>query len=173
VTTQNFLAQKSNRPLVYSLASRILKDRFAAQEVTIDVYMQIHRQAADYDPEKGAPSAWLLTLTRSRAIDRLRMEVKRRTREELLETTEAISALTASPEEESATAELRRAVQAALLALAPEQRQIIEIAYYSGLSQSEIAATLGQPPGTVKTRIRSGMMALRETLRPLTLQGEP
>lgn len=159
--------------LVYSLALRILKDQPAAEEVTIEVYTQVHRQATNYDPGRGTPSAWLLTLARSRAIDRLRAESQRRAREDNLETIEAIPALTASPEEHSATAELRRAVQAALLALAPEQRQVIEIAYYSGLSHSEIAAKLGQPLGTVKTRIRTGMMALRELLRPLSLEGQP
>lgn len=159
--------------LVYSLALRILKDRPAAEEVTVDVYSQVHRQASNYDPGRGTPSAWLLTLTRSRAIDRLRADAQRRTREDPVETIEAIPAGTASPEEHSAAAEVRRVVQAALLALAPEQRQVIEIAYYSGLSHSEIAAKLGQPLGTVKTRIRTGMMALRELLRPLSLDAQP
>ena len=156
--------------LVYGLALRVLKDRPAAEDVTIEVYTQIHRQAARYDAGRGTPSAWLLMLARSRAIDRLRAESQRWKREDSLEPVEALPTLTANPEEHSAVAEQRRAVQAALLALAPEQRRVIEIAYYSGLSHSEIAAKLDLPVGTVKTRIRNGMLALRELLRPLSLE---
>ena len=158
--------------LVYGLAMRILKDRPAAEEVVIEVYMQVHRQAGHFDPARGGPSAWLVTLARTRAIDRLRADSKRRKLEEALERPEAIPAPTADPEEHSAAAELRRTVQTALASLAPEQRQAIEIAYYSGLSHSEIAQKLGQPLGTIKTRIRTGMMLLRELLRPLSLEGQ-
>lgn len=122
-------------PSVYSLALRILKNPPAAEEVTLEVFTQVHRQAGYYDPGRGTPSAWLLTLARSRAIDRLRAESQRRKREDSLETVEALPTLTANPEESSAAAELRRAVQAALLALTPEQRQVIDIAYYSGKPQ--------------------------------------
>lgn len=161
------------RSLVYSLALRILQDQFAAEDVTIEVYMQAYRQASRYDADRGTPSAWLLTLTRSRAIDRLRMESRRKEREEPLETVATIPSPTVDAEEWSAVMELRRIVQNALAALSSEQRQVIEIAYYSGLSHSEIAATLGVPLGTVKTRIRTGMMVLREHLRPLLAEGQP
>jgi RNA polymerase sigma-70 factor (ECF subfamily) len=158
---------------VYGLALRVLRDPPAAEEVTIEVYTQVHRQAALYDPGRGTPTAWLLTLARSRAIDRLRAESQRRQREDPLETIEALPTDVASPEEASAAAELRRTVRAALLALSPEQRRVVEIAYYSGLSHSEIAAELGEPLGTVKTRIRTAMMRLRELLRPLSTEGQP
>lgn len=160
-------------PFVYGLALKILRDRPAAEEVTIEVYTQVHRQAGHYDPVRGTPSAWLLTLARSRAIDRLRAETQRRKREDDAEKIETLSSLAANPEEASAAAEMRRTVQAALLALTPEQRQVIEIAYYSGLSHSEIAAKLGVPLGTVKTRIRTAMVRLRDLLRPLSLEGQP
>jgi RNA polymerase sigma-70 factor, ECF subfamily len=153
--------------LVYSLALRILHDQHAAEDVTIEVYTQVHRQASHYDPQRGTPSAWLLTLTRSRAIDRLRIETLRREREESLDETASVASLIGDPEACSASSELQRIVQQALSRLTPEQREAIEIAYYSGLSHSEIAAKLGQPLGTVKTRIRTAMLLLREYLAPL------
>ncbi len=158
--------------LVYSLVMRILRDQFAAEEVTIDVYAQAYRQAPSYDPGRGAPSAWLLMMARSRALDRLRAESRRRNREQPLETAAAIPSTAVDPEAWSAAADQRRAVQAALAVLTPEQRQAIEMAYYSGLSHSEIAARLGQPLGTVKTRIRTGMILLREQLQPLLEGGQ-
>jgi RNA polymerase sigma-70 factor (ECF subfamily) len=158
--------------LVYSLALRILRDQYAAEDVTIEVYAQVYRQGTSYDANRGTPSAWLVTLTRSRAIDRLRQETQRREREEPLEATTRLPSLTAGPEEYSATTELRHLVQRALALLTPEQRQVIELAYYSGLSHNEIAARLGQPLGTVKTRIRTGMLLLREDLRSLLQEAQ-
>ena len=157
---------------VYGLALRILRDQYAAEDVTIDVYAQVCRQGASYDANRGTPSAWLLTLTRSRAIDRLRQEAQRREREEPLEATTRLPSLIAGPEEYSATTELRRLVQLALALLTPEQRQVIELAYYSGLSHNEIAAKLGQPLGTVKTGIRTVMTLLREDLRSLLTEAQ-
>jgi RNA polymerase sigma-70 factor, ECF subfamily len=153
--------------LVYGLALRILRDQQAAEDVTINVYTQVYQQVSSYDANRGTPSAWLLTLTRSRAIDRLRQEAQRRAREEPFEAITRIPSVTAGPEEYSATTEIRRLVQRALAMLTPEQRQVIDLAYYSGLSHTEIAAELGQPLGTVKTRIRTSMMLLREYLRSL------
>jgi RNA polymerase sigma-70 factor (ECF subfamily) len=153
--------------LVYGLALRILRDQYAAEDVTSDVYTQVYRQVSRYDTKRGTPTAWLLTLTRSRAIDRLRQEAQRQKREEPLEKTTCRPSLTTGPEEGSATTEVRRLVRQALALLTSEQWQVIELAYYSGLSHNEIAATLGQPLGTVKTHIRTGMMLLREYLRPL------
>lgn len=157
----------ATKTLVYSLAMRLVHDHQVAEDVTIEVYMQVQRQAAQYNPHRGTPSAWLVTLTRSRAIDRLRAESTRQQREEPLENALLIAASTPTPEENSIATELRQVVQAALATLTPEQRQIIEIAYYAGLSHSEIAAQLGQPLGTVKTRLRTGLMTLRTLLYPL------
>jgi RNA polymerase sigma-70 factor (ECF subfamily) len=150
--------------IVYSLALRILRDQQAAEDVTIDVYAQVYRQVSSYDATRGTPSAWLVTLTRSRAIDRLRQESNRQTREAPLEAATDVPALTVGPEECSATVEMRRFVQGAMARLTPEQRHVIELSYYAGLSHAEIAAQLGQPLGTVKTRIRTGLMLLRESL---------
>ena len=158
---------------VYGLALRILGDPQAAEDVTIDVYTQVSRQVSSYDGTRGTPSAWLLTLTRSRAIDRLRQEAHRRAREEPLVDEMRLPSLTTGPEEWSITTERRRLVQRALARLTPEQRQVIDLAYYAGLSQTEIAAQLGQPLGTVKTRIRTGMMRLGEYLRALLPETPP
>ena len=158
---------------VYSLALRIVQDQSVAEEVVIEVYMQVQRLAATYASSRGTPSAWLLTLTRSRAIDRWRVESPRQQREAPLEMALHLPAPAADPEVSSIAAELRQAVQAALLALRPEQRQVIEIAYYAGLSHSEIAARLHLPLGTVKSRLRTAMLLLRDLLQPLLEVGEP
>jgi RNA polymerase sigma-70 factor (ECF subfamily) len=146
--------------LVNGLAFRILGDATAAEEVTGDVYLQVWRQAGRYDPARGAPLAWLLMLTRTRAIDRLRARRAASVVPERIAPPVAPS----GPEDEASVSERRRLVQGALGRLPPEQRQVIELAYFGGLSQSEIAATVGQPLGTVKTRIRLGMLRLRHTL---------
>jgi RNA polymerase sigma factor (sigma-70 family) len=99
--------------------------------VTIEVYTQVHRRTSHYDPQRGTPSAWLLTLTRSRAIDRLRIETLRRAHEESLDETATIASLLGDPEACSASSELRCIVQHALSRLTPEQREAIEIAYYA------------------------------------------
>ncbi len=159
------LYDATNR-LVYGLTLRILCDASLAEEVMLDVYMQVWRQASAYDEKRGGPLAWLTTMARSRAIDRLRSGKQRQQREEPLE--EAGNPSTpAGIEEEVAASEMRQRVQAALDLLSPEQREVIELAYYAGMSHSEIAAKLGQPLGTVKTRTRLGMIKLREALKGL------
>lgn len=163
------LYDATNR-LVYGLALRILGDAGQAEEVLMDVYMQVWRQAASYDERRGGPLAWLTTMARSRAIDRLRSGRQRQQREEPLEETSNHSA-PAGIEEEVAASELRQRVQAALAQISPEQREVIELAYYCGMSHSEIAAKLGQPLGTVKTRTRLGMIKLRETLKGVWDEG--
>ena len=156
----------ATRSLVYGLAVRILRDQSAAEDVTIEVYQQVYQQAGQYTSDRGTPSAWILTLTRSRAIDRLRQKTLQQQRESPLDAIAFASPLP-DPETSSAANELRRAVRKALATLSKEQRQVIEIAYYTGLSHREIAAQLGQPLGTVKTRIRTGMAMLRAQLSPL------
>jgi RNA polymerase sigma-70 factor (ECF subfamily) len=149
---------------VHGLALRILRDPGAAEDITMDVYLQVFRQAARYDPGRGTSLAWLLVLTRSRAIDRLRADTQRRTRETSTETASLPPSPEAGPDEWTAGAEVQRSVGRALEALSPEQRRAIELAYYHGLSQSQIAERLALPLGTVKTRIRTAMMRLREQL---------
>jgi RNA polymerase sigma-70 factor (ECF subfamily) len=153
---------------VYGLLLRILADASAAEEVLLDVYAQVWRQAAAYDAERGTPLAWLTTIARSRAIDRLRRgRLEQRRTEPLDLTTTRVTSSGPSVEEDVQSRETGAFVRAALEALAPEQREVIELAYYGGMSHSEIAAARGLPLGTVKTRTRLGMMRLREMLRPV------
>jgi RNA polymerase sigma-70 factor, ECF subfamily len=152
--------------MVYGLALRILGNAATAEEVTLDVYTQVWRQAAVYNAQRGTPSAWLFMLTRSRAIDLLRSHVQEQKHIASLDVAEPYTA-SFTPEESSVVTERRRLVQAAFASLAPEQRAVLELAYFSGLSHGEIAAKLGLPLGTVKTRIRLGMARLRELLQPL------
>jgi RNA polymerase sigma-70 factor (ECF subfamily) len=153
--------------LVFGLVLRIVADPATAEEVALDVYTQIWRQAASYDGSRGTPLAWLLTIARSRAIDRLRSGKQEQQRKEPLESAGAQSSNESNPEETTAVAERRALVRSALNELSPDQREVIELAYYAGLSHSEIAEKLGQPLGTVKTRTRLGMTKLRGMLGPI------
>jgi RNA polymerase sigma-70 factor (ECF subfamily) len=160
------LYDATNR-LIYSLVLRVLGDMSSAEEVLMDVYTQVWRQAVSYDANRGAPLAWMATIARSRAIDRLRSGWQDQHRKESLDVLGDAPANATSPEESAVASERQRFVREALDLLTPEQRQVIELAYYSGLSHSEIAEKLNQPLGTVKTRTRLGMMKLREALAPL------
>ena len=152
-------------PLVFGLALRILHDRASAEDA-VEVYAQVWTQAKTYDPQRGTPLSWLLTLTRSRAIDLLRAR-NRAQAAEPLEAASNVQSATPDLEETRVAAERHRFIRRALESLSDDQRQAIELAYFSGLSHTEIAAKLGQPLGTVKTRIRIGMMRLRRLLDPL------
>lgn len=153
--------------LVFGLVLRILGDRSAAEEVLFDVYTQVWRQAARYDPARGGPLGWITTIARSRAIDRLRSDKPLQQEDELSDTTASRETSASSPETNAALAEMREIVRGALDLLSAEQREIIELAYYSGMTQTEIAAHLSLPLGTVKTRTRLAMMKLRDSLRPV------
>jgi RNA polymerase sigma-70 factor (ECF subfamily) len=142
-------------------------DRSTAEEVLLDVYTQVWRQAASYDIKRGAPLAWMMTIARTRGIDRLRSGRHEQQHKESLDAIGEVTASDDSPETDTVTAERRQLVRSALESLSAEQREVIELAYYSGLSHSEIALKLGQPLGTVKTRTRLGMMKLRDMLRPM------
>lgn len=161
----------STSRLVFGLIVRIVVDRTIAEEVLLDVYTQVWRQASSYDTRRGAPLAWLMTIARTRGIDRLRSGRHEQKNKESLEAIGEITSNDASPETDTVTAERRQLVRSALESLSPEQREVIELAYYSGLSHSEIALKLGQPLGTVKTRTRLGMMKLRDMLSP-ALEGQ-
>lgn len=153
--------------LAFGLILRILGDRAVAEEVLIDVYAQVWRQATAYSRERGTPLAWLTTIARSRALDRLRAGWQEQQRRQPLDKLQDAPSRDNSPEEAVVLGEQQRLVRRALAALSPEQRQVIELAYYSGMSHSEIAAYLNQPLGTVKTRTRLGLLKLREMLRPV------
>jgi RNA polymerase sigma-70 factor (ECF subfamily) len=155
----------SSSALVNGLALRIVRDPHIAEEVTMDVYLQVWRQAAHYDRTRGAPIAWLLTLARSRAIDRLRSAGAAQARfDQPLTSALELADDAAGPEESASVSQCRQAVVAAINLLSVEQRRAIELAYFGGLSHSEIAETLGEPLGTIKTRIRIAMTRLRESL---------
>jgi RNA polymerase sigma-70 factor, ECF subfamily len=144
-----------------------VREPSAAEDILLEVYLQVWSTAQSFDAGRGAVSSWLLTLVRSRAIDWLRSRRARRTHlEQPLDEVLTLSNHRPSPERASAEAGRARIIGEAMAGLVPDQRQAIELAYFSGLSQSEIAARTGLPLGTVKTRIRLGMIHLRELLGP-------
>lgn len=147
------------------LAARILGDELDAQEVAADALWQAWRQAGSFETGRGSVAAWLVTITRSRAIDRLRAHKSRQLRTQ--DETELASAAAAVPDPalEVGRAERGRAVKKAVAGLQSAERELLELAYFSDLSQSEIAARTGTPLGTVKTRMRSAMIKLRDALK--------
>lgn len=147
--------------LVYSIALRIVGDRELAEEVVQDVFQAVWQSAGSFQPS-GNFSAWLIGIARHRAIDATRSRRHRsRAREELLNDNRVAGVSDRSMDEMM----LRSVVRAALDHLPPTQRQAIELAYYGGLTHIEIAARLGEPVGTVKSRMRMGMQRLREILK--------
>lgn len=150
--------------LVHALALRILGNQADADEVTLDVFTQVWRTAGAFRPERGSVLGWLTMVARSRALDRLRSRSSREQHEGVMPLPLDAPTEDCGPEQTASLREQQQRVRAALRALPPEQRQLIELAYYGGLSQSELAVALRQPLGTVKTRVRLGMMKLRETL---------
>ena len=154
--------------LLFTLAVRILGNHEEAAELLQDVYFEVWRKVSRYDVGRGTPIAWLITLTKSRALDRLRTRTARG--HHATESVEAKAAVQLteerpSPFETKADQELRTAVLTAVEGLPQAQQQAIELAYYEGLSHTEIASRLNQPLGTVKTRIKLGMSKLREVLQ--------
>jgi RNA polymerase sigma-70 factor (ECF subfamily) len=154
-------------PLLQSVARRIVSDPDDAEEVLEEAFWQAWRQAGRYEEGRGGVSTWLTMIVRSRALDRVR--ARGRLREERWEVLPEPSSgeTDSAPEAPDTSAEQderRRLVAAAVAQLPPEQRETVELAYFRGLSQSEIAAALGQPLGTVKTRARLALQKLRETL---------
>jgi len=161
--------------LLFTLAVRILGNHEEAAALLQDVYLEVWRKVSRYDVGRGTPVAWLVTLTRSRAIDRLRTRTARGSRATpSLEAGGAaqVDDLGPSSFETQADQELRIAIGAAVAGLPQAQQQAIELAYYEGLSHAEIAARLNQPLGTVKTRIKLGMSKLRDGLQRWWNHGE-
>jgi len=151
---------------VFGICLKVLRNSADAEEVTLDVYTQAWRQAARFDADRGEPLAWLLMLARSRAIDRLRARGGVRRHEEDIEKVRVFASPLIDPESGSALAERASTVRAALAGLPAEQREVIELAYFQGLTHTEIAERLAQPLGTAKSRIRLALQRLRQTLGP-------
>ena len=152
-------------PTVFGIVMRIVRDYSAAEEVTIDVYAQVWRLASDYCAEKATPVTWLLMIARSRAIDHLRSRARRvREQERPIEAAFDRSHPDPDPETAAISGNRRQIVQDILAILEPEQIAMLQLAFFDGLSHGEIAAKTGIPLGTVKTRIRTGMMRMRELL---------
>lgn len=143
-------------PRLLALARRMLRDRSEAEDLVHDVFVEVWHGASRYERGRGTVRAWLLVRTRSRALDRLRMGAQRRHAPALER--EPAAGEPAAPSD-------RIAVVRALRSLPPEQRRTIELAYFAGLSASEIAAEMGAPLGTVKSRLAGALGRLRQTLR--------
>ena len=153
-------------PLVFPLILKIVRERAEAADVLQEVFWEAWQGAAGYDPERGSPEAWMVTRARSRAIDRIRA-LRRRSETFVAPADEALTAAPDDPARDAAVrAEERGILRNALDRLPEAQREVIELAYYGGLTQTEIAARLKQPLGTVKTRIRLGLERLREVVQP-------
>jgi RNA polymerase sigma-70 factor (ECF subfamily) len=156
-------------PGVMGVCLRILRDRAEAEEVAGDVFIEIWNRAERFDPTRGHPVAYLLSLARSRAIDRLRSRVRR---ERIFSAPDAVEARSdADPFQDSSIAQMRGHLEHALADLLPGQRQALELAYFDGMSHTEVAERLGEPLGTVKTRIRQGLLRLRERLAAVYGEG--
>ena len=152
--------------VLFSTAYRVLNDQAAAEDVLQDVFVQIWDKAALYDPARGKPLTWAVTLTRNKSIDRLRSAQRRHRLSEEVEREHSVQEQTPDRSSVDAveTGENKSMVREAVRQLSDAQRQAIELAFFSGLTQSEIAGKLDEPLGTVKARIRRGMMKLKEMI---------
>lgn len=156
----------ASAPMLYALAFRILGNAADAEEVLLDMFEQVWRTADSFDPARGGVWHWLVLLTRSRALDRLRSVTHKRHHEhptsyEQIE----ISSSEPLPEEALLVTQQQKLVRQALATLPPEQRKVLELAYFSGMTHTEIATSLGIPLGT---RVRMAMDKLRVSLCPIT-----
>ena len=159
--------------MAFSLACAIVGDHMDAEEVVAEAFAQIWRSAAGFDPGRGSVTAWIATIVRTRSLDLLRARKRRaRVLEDAAVVTDegetlVIAPTLEAPDRGAELTETRAIVRRSLAELPPPQRRVIELAYFGGLSQSEIAERLSEPLGTVKTRMRAGMEKLRQSLRPL------
>ena len=150
--------------VVYALVLRILQQASTSEEVVQDVFLQVWRNAAQYDEKRGPFLPWLLTMARNRALDHLRLKSERQRRRE--DQAEELPSAVSMPNFEGDLDERRRAskVRELIDSLNPQQKRAIELAYFEGLSHSEIASALQEPLGTVKSWIRNGLLRLKEGL---------
>ncbi len=165
-TALDTLYERYSSP-VYSLVWKVLQNAEESEDVALDVFWQVWRQADRYDASRGAPPAWIFTVARSRAIDRLRARHRREDRTISFDD----PAVNLDPLDEQAAPDMvasfrqtRDAVREGVTTLSAAQREAVELAFFQGLTHVEIAEKLGQPLGTIKTRIRQGLLKLRKTL---------
>lgn len=161
-------------PMVFALLYRLLGDRAEAEDALQDSFWQVWRQAGAYDSSRGSPVAWLVLISRSRGLDRLR-QVRQRFRRDggpVEELQDRLSA-GADAEAEVMTREVQRTVQRTLSGLPQDQKDAITLAFFDGLTHMEIAERLQTPLGTIKTRIRLGMRKLQEALQGMRTNDGP
>lgn len=154
--------------LVFSVALRILHDQVLAEDVTQEVFLRLWRRPQSYDPARGRFLSWLMSITRNRAIDERRRITRRlKVEDGSSDATEGLQSLDRldDPELAASIGDERRTVRAAMATLPDPQRRVIELAYFAGLTQTEIAELTGTPLGTVKTRVRLAMNKLRVALK--------
>jgi RNA polymerase sigma-70 factor (ECF subfamily) len=156
------LYERTHR-LVFTLAVRITHDRATAEELTLDVFHDVWRRASRYDAAGGTVLGWIMNQARSRAIDRLRFE-QRKKRDSSQAEESLVSSVAPGPDEAVGLMDLGRALRSALTVLTPDERLAIESAFFSEMSHAKVAASLNEPLGTIKTRIRSGLGKLRAAL---------
>lgn len=160
---------KATSPYLYALLLRMLKHRGLADESLQEVYIRVWQKAESYDPERGAPMTWLLSIARYRALDLIRQRSGPETAADGPMESVALYELAGSlhdPESDAGTLESLQNLQNCLEALSEEQRKSILMAYYEGYSHSELAEFLGAPLGTVKSWVRRGLQRLRQCLEP-------
>lgn len=149
-------------PLLYPVVLRILRSTADAEDALQDAWLQVWKRSATYDPRRGTIAAWLLTVARSRALDRYRSLSSRRNAESKVDPEQTTPPV--DPSTNAASAQVGERIRSAMAQLQAQQRQVLEIAYFEGLSQSEIAERLKAPLGTVKSWTRQGLTRLRELL---------
>jgi RNA polymerase sigma-70 factor (ECF subfamily) len=155
------LYERAHRP-VFTLIMRITANRETAEELTIDVFHDVWRRASRYDAANGTVLGWIMNQARSRAIDRLRFESRKKRRSGA--DMQPLAEDAVDPLDLLQLREQGESLRVALAALTPEERQAIETTFFGGLTHAEAAARLNQPLGTIKSRIRSGLHKLRESL---------
>jgi RNA polymerase sigma-70 factor, ECF subfamily len=164
--------------VLYAVAYRVVGQRADAEDVVIEAFAQAWRDAIRFEATRGSVAGWLTMIARSRALDLVRARSRRDriTASAVADQPQRSPAMgdwRADPSDSYDHAERRQQVQAALQTLSPPQRQAIELAFFEGLSQSEIAERLEEPLGTIKTRVRLGMQKLRDSLRPFFFERGP
>jgi RNA polymerase sigma-70 factor (ECF subfamily) len=152
---------------LYAVILRIVKNREDADEILCEIFLQVWNKAASYDLARGATYTWLVSMARNRAIDRIRSKGYKNSRQDANEPSEleGLENPSESPLETVLLSERASVVREALRGISPEQREVLEIAYFEGYTQSQIAERLRMPLGTVKTRMRDGMKALQALLK--------